>query len=426
MRPPSKRSFLWFSEKTIYVEAAGQTRKISLSSRAQISAFICAIGLVFWISFSGLMLFSKGVGAPSIRADSRNNAINASETRVFAEELNAIKQQSLSVKSQLSAALAEMREMQNRELTASEQQEQLQHKLALALNELQVLKQQRMGERNASAAGSVAPSALSALPRPENASTIDKVSQALSQTAAAKLDTEQNLAAALSARDALELEIRLIEQKYEQLFRQIEEALTISVKPLEKVLRASGLDADSLLNTVRQGYSGRGGPAFGLETNPADLSAEEARALGILNSVAKLDHYRIAINKLPFAPPVTAAHRFTSGFGPRWGRMHRGIDLAAPKGTPILATADGVVTFAGTFSSYGKLVKIKHDFGYETRYGHLSKIRVKKGQRVSRGESIGGMGNTGRSTGTHLHYELRYKGKALNPMNYIKAAKDVF
>ncbi|HCC20450.1 MAG TPA: hypothetical protein DEP88_04280, partial [Verrucomicrobiales bacterium] len=88
-----------------------------------------------------------------------------------------------------------------------------------------------------------------------------------------------------------------------------------------------------------------------------------------------LDHYRIAINKLPFAPPVTAAHRFTSGFGPRWGRMHRGIDLAAPKGTPILATADGVVTFAGTFSSYGKLVKIKHDFGYETRYGHLSKIR---------------------------------------------------
>lgn len=426
MRPPSKRSFFWFSEKTIYVETAGQTTRLSLSSRAQILAFICAIGVVFWISFSGLMLFSKGIGAPSIPASPINNAINTSETEVFAEELNAITQQSLSVKSQLSAALVEMRQMQNAEITASEQQEQLQYKLALALNELQALKRQHAGERNASAEGSIAPNALSVPPRPEQASPIDKVSQALSQTAKAKLETEQNLAAALSARDALELEIRLIEQKYEQLFRQIEEALTISVKPLDKVLRASGLNSDSLLNTVRQGYSGRGGPAFRLETNLADLSAEEARALGILNSVAKLDHYRIAINKLPFAPPVTAAHRFTSGFGPRWGRMHRGIDLAAPKGTPILATADGVVTFAGTFSSYGKLVKIKHDFGYETRYGHLSKIRVKKGQRVSRGESIGGMGNTGRSTGTHLHYELRYKGKALNPMNYIKAAKDVF
>lgn len=253
MHPPSKRSSFWFSEKTIYVEAAGKTSRLSLSSRAQISAFICAIGLVFWISFSGLILFSKEIGAPSIPTSPINNAINASETKVFAEELNAITQQSLSVKSQLSAALAEMREMQNAELTAREQQEQLQHKLALALNELQVLKQQRMGERNASAAGSVAPSALPAPPRPENASAIDKVSQALSQTAAAKLETEQNLAAALSARDALELEIRLIEQKYEQLFRQIEEALTVSVKPLEKVLRASGLDADSLLNTVRQG-----------------------------------------------------------------------------------------------------------------------------------------------------------------------------
>ena len=278
MRPPSKRSFFWFSEKTIYVETAGQTTRFSLSSRAQILAFICAIGVVFWISFSGLMLFSKGIGAPSIPASPINNAINTSETEVFAEELNAITQQSLSVKSQLSAALVEMRQMQNAEITASEQQEQLQYKLALALNELQALKRQHAGERNASAEGSIAPNALSVPPRPEQASPIDKVSQALSQTAKAKLETEQNLAAALSARDALELEIRLIEQKYEQLFRQIEEALTISVKPLDKVLRASGLNSDSLLNTVRQGYSGRGGPAFGLETNLADLSAEEARA----------------------------------------------------------------------------------------------------------------------------------------------------
>jgi murein DD-endopeptidase MepM/ murein hydrolase activator NlpD len=84
------------------------------------------------------------------------------------------------------------------------------------------------------------------------------------------------------------------------------------------------------------------------------------------------------------------------------------------------------VIFAGRQSAYGRLIKIKHDFGYETRYAHLSKIRVKNGQRVSRGERIGDMGNTGRSTGTHLHYEIRSNGKAVNPMNYIKAAKDVF
>ena len=81
---------------------------------------------------------------------------------------------------------------------------------------------------------------------------------------------------------------------------------------------------------------------------------------------------------------------------------------------------------AGRQSAYGKLIKIQHEFGFETRYAHLSKIRVKVGQRVSRGERIGDMGNTGRSTGPHLHYEIRLGGTAVNPMKYIKAARDVF
>ena len=106
--------------------------------------------------------------------------------------------------------------------------------------------------------------------------------------------------------------------------------------------------------------------------------------------------------------------------------MHRGTDFAAKHGTPIYSTGEGVVVHAGWGSGYGRLVKIKHEFGFETRYAHLSRIRVKVGQKVSRGQRIGDMGNTGRSTGTHLHYEVRINGKDLNPMTYIKAAKDVF
>ncbi|MEC7669814.1 MAG: M23 family metallopeptidase, partial [Pseudomonadota bacterium] len=97
-----------------------------------------------------------------------------------------------------------------------------------------------------------------------------------------------------------------------------------------------------------------------------------------------------------------------------------------PHGTPIYSTADGVVVHAGWQSGYGRLVKIQHEFGIETRYAHLSKIRVNVGQRVSRGERIGDMGNTGRSTGTHLHYEVRVGGEAVNPMTFIKAANNVF
>jgi len=110
----------------------------------------------------------------------------------------------------------------------------------------------------------------------------------------------------------------------------------------------------------------------------------------------------------------------------RWGRMHAGTDFAAPQGTPIYATADGVVTHADWLSGYGRLIKIKHDFGIETRYAHLSQIRVTPGQRVSRGERIGDMGNSGRSTGSHLHYEVRVGDEPVNPMIFIKAANNVF
>ena len=102
--------------------------------------------------------------------------------------------------------------------------------------------------------------------------------------------------------------------------------------------------------------------------------------------------------------------------------MHAGIDLSGPVGTPIYATADGIVSDAGWNSGgYGNLVKIDHGRGIETRYGHLSKIVVRAGQRVKRGELIGRMGSTGRSTGSHLHYEVRIDGRAVNPIPFMKS-----
>ena len=132
------------------------------------------------------------------------------------------------------------------------------------------------------------------------------------------------------------------------------------------------------------------------------------------------------MEKVPLAHPVQRSSIFTSGFGWRWGRMHNGADFAAPHVTPIHSSADGIVIKTGWMSGYGRTIKIKHDFGFETRFAHLSKIRLKKGQKVSHGDHIGDMENTVRSTGTHLHYEVRLNGKAVNPMKYIKAARNVF
>jgi len=210
--------------------------------------------------------------------------------------------------------------------------------------------------------------------------------------------------------------------------------MTVSVAPLDRMFRAAGLPTDRMLDTVRRGYSGQGGPLTPLSfTTRGDVpTADTLRANRLLNQMDRLNLYRLAASKAPFANPVKESFRFTSQFGfrrdPKTGgrRMHQGVDFAAGLGTPLYATADGVVTHAGWGSGYGRLVKIQHEFGIETRYAHMSKMRVKVGQRVSRGDRIGDMGASGRVTGVHLHYEVRVGGKAVNPMIYIKAANDVF
>lgn len=111
--------------------------------------------------------------------------------------------------------------------------------------------------------------------------------------------------------------------------------------------------------------------------------------------------------------------RFTSGFKFRWGRMHKGVDWACPIGTAIKASSSGTVTKAGWGSGYGYVVYINHDDGRQTRYGHLSKILVKTGQRVNQGDKIALSGNTGRSTGPHVHFEILINGSQVNPLDYM-------
>jgi LysM repeat protein len=115
---------------------------------------------------------------------------------------------------------------------------------------------------------------------------------------------------------------------------------------------------------------------------------------------------------------------FTSGYGWRWGRMHKGIDIANNTGTPVLAARDGIVSFSGWSGAYGYLVEIAHSDGESTRYAHNSRLLVKKGQVVPRGARISLMGSTGRSTGPHLHFEIRRAGgAALNPLVKLPARK---
>ena len=135
---------------------------------------------------------------------------------------------------------------------------------------------------------------------------------------------------------------------------------------------------------------------------------------------------RIGDVAIPSRMPVDGV-RLTSDFGMRWHpvmggrRAHKGVDLAGPVGTPVRATADGVVGRADWFSGYGLYVALEHGGSIETRYGHMSRLNVAAGQQVSKGDIIGFVGSTGRSTGPHLHYEVRIAGQAVNPVPYMQS-----
>ena len=165
--------------------------------------------------------------------------------------------------------------------------------------------------------------------------------------------------------------------------------------------------------------------AVGGPLEPASGADPTFKAL--FKSWKRLDTLQDGVFAVPSDKPVRTA-AFTSSYGvrsdPFQGRaaMHAGIDLAGPVGTPIYATADGTITDASwNNGGYGNLIKIDHGRGIETRYGHLSAIMVREGQRVHRGEMIARMGSTGRSTGSHLHYEVRIDGRAVNPIPFMKS-----
>ncbi|MEP7315773.1 MAG: M23 family metallopeptidase [Sphingomicrobium sp.] len=188
----------------------------------------------------------------------------------------------------------------------------------------------------------------------------------------------------------------------------------------------AGHDVDPALlrqiaTTSAASQLGQGGPYEPVRAN-SDSTFKQ-----LFSSWKKLDNLQVGAIAVPSEKPVRMA-AFTSGYGVRsdpfggGAARHMGIDLAGPMGTPIYATADGTVSASGyNNGGYGNLIKLDHGRGVETRYGHLSAMLVSAGQRVTRGQLIGRMGSTGRSTGSHLHYEVRIEGKAVNPIPFMKS-----
>jgi murein DD-endopeptidase MepM/ murein hydrolase activator NlpD len=213
-----------------------------------------------------------------------------------------------------------------------------------------------------------------------------------------------------------------VEAKQVAMAGRVKAALEARYATTESTLAHYGIHAARISNDT----AAMGGPYEPIDVTAVKAAPDPAfRAL--FQSWKRLDQLQQGIVAIPSQKPVDAVD-FTSGFGVRsdpfrgGAAMHAGVDIRGPYGTPIYATADGVVGRAGRAAGYGNLVELDHGRGIQTRYGHLSSFLVQAGQQVKRGQLIARMGSTGRSTGNHLHYEVRLDGSAVNPMPFLQSS----
>ena len=222
-----------------------------------------------------------------------------------------------------------------------------------------------------------------------------------------------------------------------QLFGEVASSIDLVEQNQKKQLDAMRIAANMRSHKIVQVLSNLGykpvadSSSVGGPYEPIDGDADFENYLEAFEgSLLRYDQLSKKASGLPLAYPVrnpNISSRYGHRVDPFNGRraMHSGVDFRAPTGTPVMAAGDGKVVFASRKGGYGKMVEIQHSNGLATRYAHLSKINIKLGERVSRGTIIGKIGSTGRSTGPHLHYEIRGKKAAHDPARFMSAGRKV-
>lgn len=207
-----------------------------------------------------------------------------------------------------------------------------------------------------------------------------------------------------------------------------------NIEDMEKTVAMTGLKVEELLQNIDQ-QSGEGGPFIPAPPTAAAAGEGDQKLLASVatlgDQVDRWEKLRLILRTLPLTAPIDSYY-ISATFGTRSDpfngarAMHEGIDMVSKLKSEVLATAPGTVTFAGWKGGYGRLVEIDHGLGVVTRYGHLYSINVKVGDVVDYRQEIGKLGNSGRSSGPHVHFEVRYNGRPLDPMSFLKAGRYVF
>ncbi|GAM99588.1 peptidase of M23/M37 family [alpha proteobacterium U9-1i] len=392
-----------FPERQIYHRSGGSVRYVSLSPGKQALLALSAVGLAGWCVYATANTVLEGSQATA------SNAEVERERAKYDRWLNESRAQA--------AAAQAMLEERTRQFDDTTRDFETRHEVLRSLLEM---------------AGGSNMTMASARPIERDgariimAASIDEAEPRQSRAIAA--EPYQVTTVGFRARsDSLAAE-------QERTLSELEDQVAENSEQVRGVLRLTGVSMASL--TGSEADAEAGGPLVpqDLITYLRDSDLNPAFAQRVAQVAARVSESRrlqAVADSTPLAQPVAVDYRETSGYGQRidpfTGRpaFHSGLDLAAFERAPVVSTSPGTVSFAGTKSGYGYTVEIDHGHGFKTRYAHLRDIQVTRGEQVVIGQRIGSMGSTGRSTATHLHYEVWFRGRAVDPVNFLRAGRHV-
>lgn len=395
-----------FPERQIYHRAEGQVHYISLSTRAQLLAATASAVVMGWTAYATASVFLRG------------------------HLLSAQSHEAARIKARYEHWLAEARAREASALALLQSRTNDFEEAALEFER----RHQTLVELLDHATGGATPGRGVHVARSES-------EDAVLMTAAVENPVPRRSRLAIeTAERAPEIDpgdrFAAISSDQEHRLDIAEEASQDRVENLRAVLRMTGLSAQEVLQEGA-GASAQGGPFIGVseeEEFAAALDLEDdfsRRVARVAARVAEAERLERAIESTPLGVPIGDTFRVTGDFGrridPITGRPgnHTGLDMGAYRLAPIVAAAPGQVTYVGWRGGYGRVVEIDHGHGFKTRYGHLQRATVQRGDTVAFGERVGQMGSTGRSTGDHLHYEVWFRGKVYDPTDFLKAGNYV-
>ena len=384
-----------FPERQIYFRSKGVVRFVSLSPRFQVSAISSAFIVTCWLGI-------------------------ASASLIFGNELIEQKEQQISdlrdIRADLHGQLVELEaEILNRAQALQTRQQIIDE----MLNRSNTL----FGETGA---------VVDETEKAENAPKGTKLPVGGPDTSveggASTSESEEDAKANKDLSD----KVSRLERVQEDLIVRLTSEMGGTSERIEKALTAAGLKLADLLGDGPD--ANQGGPLIALpegdEEEPDAASPADKILADFIEQADRLHALETILPSVPLVKPVehyyisSSYGRRRDPFSKRWA-LHSGVDMASSWKTPVMVTAPGTVTFVGRNGPYGRMVEVDHGNGFSTRYGHLTKAVVEKGATVALGDRIGLMGSTGRSTGTHLHYEIRFNDTPLNPLKFFEAAKYV-